>query len=242
MASAGKASAPTERELTAGEFCLLALTNPVVVDKASRSVTLTAKDSYLWGTLIAYFADNRLQRELIPRPAELIGTIHTFLNAERLHELLPGQLIGQQGRAATARLFKNVAKNLLNLEDSVLDVWFEGAVRATDQAYSSLISRGLIEDPFPIAVGGITLVVMGFVPVSFTKHTARGQQLFLRITAPFWELERVRAEDGETTTDIRFHLFRLARALQAAALTGFQAWEQQGSKPARTKRLPPKGH
>ncbi len=163
------------------------------------------------------------------------------MNGERLHELLPGQVIGQRGRDATMRLFKNVAKNLLNLEDSQLDVWFEGTVRATDQAYSSLISKGLIEDPFPIALGGITLVVLGFVPVSFTKHTTRGEQLLLRITAPFWEIERVRAENGETTTDIRFHVFRLARALQAAAVTGFQTWEQEGSKPARTKRLPPKG-
>jgi hypothetical protein len=42
-----------------------------------------------------------------------------------------------------------------------MDSWFDGLMENSDNAYRSLLSRGLIEDPIPVMVQGIAILVLG---------------------------------------------------------------------------------
>jgi hypothetical protein len=232
MSSASPAQTPTE--LTATEMAFLALTNPREIDIDARRVVLTAKDGYLWSTLIALFAQSRIDREAVPEPGELIDTVRDSMTREAIEQLLPGQVAdsGIPGR----RALKRTAKQLLFIEDKDLDPWFEGLVATTNQTYSALVSRGLIEDPFSIAFGGGALIVMGFIPVSFTRQTEQGEQVLLKIKAPFYEFEQT-GKGEKRNVDIRFHLLTLIKAFYAGAAGGFKdSWEQLQKGPAHTTR------
>ncbi len=88
---------------------------------------------------------------------------------------------------------------------SNIDTWFDGLMQSCDHTYRRLISRGLIEDPVPIVVGGIAMVVVGLIPVSFTRQTETGEQVLLRINSLLYEYERS-VKGNEETTNIRIHL------------------------------------
>lgn len=69
------------------------------------------------------------------------------------------------------------------------------------------------------------MVVLGLIPVSFTRQTQAGEQVLIRIKSLSYEYEKSRKDTTETV-NIRFHLFSLIKAFSAAASSGFtKVWE-----------------
>ena len=64
------------------------------------------------------------------------------------------------------------------------------------------------------------MVVLGLIPVSFTRQTHAGQQVLIRVKSLFYEYEKSRKDTTESL-NIRFHLFSLIKAFSAAASSGF---------------------
>lgn len=216
MTAAAAAEMPTE--LTTAEVSLLALSNPRRSGE-DRKIAMTTKEYYLWAALLSAIAES----ELIIQPATLLDTIRQEFEAQDLKLAMPGELVTS---TAGRSVFKGVAKRLLFPSPSDIDDWYEGVTTNANQTYQSLVKGGFIEDPFSIIAGGVAMVVLGLVPVSFTRLTQKGEQVLMRLKAAFWEYERSN-KGGLETVDVRFRLFTLIGAFYAGARRGFAAsWEQ----------------
>src|ERR1017187_9142671 len=103
----------------------------------------------------------------------------------------------------------------------------------TQRGYRALLDAQLIEDPFVIPVGVISLAVLGLLPVSFTRQTAKGRTLLLKFESLFLSYEKSIKEEI-TTVDVRFRLWKLVRAFYRAASSGFtvamQEFSQEGQQ------------
>lgn len=78
------------------------------------------------------------------------------------------------------------------------------AERAVTEELRKLEKAGLIVDPFSVTMAGITIAVLGSVPVSFTKRTSAGDEKYLHIKALLWEFESLTKDEQR---EIRFHFF-----------------------------------
>jgi hypothetical protein len=217
MASPGHAQMPTE--LTSMELALLALSNSRDPSADSRQcITLTTKDAYVWASFLAILADS----DLLIQPALLLDAIQQEMKPQQLEQMRPSESPALLG----AGILKRVAKRLLSPPPQDLDIWFQGLAENADRAFAALIHKGFVEDPLTVAVGGLAMVVMGLIPVSFTRQTEKGGQELLRITSLFYQYEQS-LKDGLKTVDVRFNLLALVKAFHAGASSAFtETWEQ----------------
>jgi hypothetical protein len=215
------AAAPTPTEITGAELALLALSNPRDISRNTTSpIALTTKESYVWGILLASLAEGAS----VIQPKQLVNTIHQEMRKRKIEQLLPSA-----GLMASQAILKSVAEQLLSPRPDDINGWFEGLTHNADQTYRALIAKDLIEDPLSILLGGVgvgvTVTVLGLIPLSFTRQTYAGEQVLMRITSAFYQYEQT-SKGKDKRVDIRFHLFALIRAFSAGASNGFtKAWE-----------------
>ena len=155
------------------------------------------------------------------RAAGILAARDNNASGKCVQDLLPGFT---SRRSVGPETLKSVAERLLIPPPSDIDAWFDGLMQNCDESYRSLLGRGLIEDPASMVV--IAMVVVGMIPVSFTRQTEAGEQVLLRINSLFYEYERS-VEGPKVITKARFRVMQLVRAFFAAARSGFtQSWEQ----------------
>jgi hypothetical protein len=186
-------------QLSLTEWSILELTNDpdMSVSRLARRShdpqLLTTKDAYIWAVILADAAvRDTISEEGVRR-----------LVASR--ELRPELLLRAIGDPS-----ENVA------------VTFQALTNRVNEAYRSLVERGLIEDPPIVFIGGIAISVLGWIPFSFTKKTVEGKVVSRKINAMFWKYERS-SRKGVTTTVLEFRLMRLLNALK----TGISAAQRE---------------
>jgi hypothetical protein len=182
--------------LSLTEWAILELTNEpkLHVSRRARRLSqpqlLTTKEAYVWAAMIAYAAET------------------DALSAEQVENLI------RSGKAVDPNDFLQVLHQGSQSAESRAELTPASLSETVSRAYHALVDRGLIEDP-PIAlVGGIAILVLGWLPVSFTKKTTEGKLVSRKINALFWKYERS-TKRGVTTTIVQFRLMRLLHALKA---------------------------
>ncbi len=224
MGASGTKMAPFE--LTPAELTLLALSNGDCGSHDSGSDTkhpvITTKKSYIWGSFIALVINERIKQGKTPDAAQFYDSLQASMSEVRPESLPPVHKSGDPGRS----VFQRVARRLLFIADREYDTWFEGLTKTTNEAYDTLLKRGLIADPFHIPLDSLTLTAIGLIPLSFSRQTAAGKQHILRIRTMFLDYEQS-FEDGKKIIDVRFNLFRFLHVLFTGAIDGYkQDWKK----------------
>jgi hypothetical protein len=228
-----KFSADLER-LSAVEYAMLALTNqqnpardkravrlaPEKRRSRSKAIVLTTKESYFWATFLASVAESNPEANSDLLVLRLQTAIQQFQRDPH----------GELGRLRASGA-DNVEISLFSYVSHALGLQLptEKLMAETQRGYRALLDAQLIEDPFVMPVGMISLAVLGFLPVSFTRQTAKGRTLLLKFETLFLSYEKSIKEEI-TTVDVRFRLWKLVRAFYRAASSGFAGAMQEFSQ------------
>ncbi len=214
--------------LSLAEIAVLESTNDPIVsvqaeDPASgsqprRGVLLTTKDAYYWAAALSVLVENGLVTE----PEEFqeiflhtVGSDLVFRSVREDHRLL--SYLTSDLKTLSYQLIRNAG---VKGDASVYDI-AEGIVPKMVQAERELISKGLIEDPIELMVGGITLAALGLIPIGWTRKTQQGKLVAAKINALFWKYERTTVGDT-TTTNAEFQLLRILKAFHSGVIGSFK--------------------
>jgi hypothetical protein len=77
------------------------------------------------------------------------------------------------------------------------------------KSLNNLIKFGLVKDPLIESISGMSLLVLGAIPFSFSKRTQNGDVVYRRITSILWEYESKKNGDAK---EVVFHL-RMQKAV-----------------------------
>ncbi len=182
--------------LTNEDFLRIPKPKKIVKDAFGRTyeepIILTTKHAYIWGTLIA-----NLYSKIEFYETDVDSAIKKGVNSfcEHYRNIIQGQpedyfiphhfpkIIGE----AHYSLFMDFIKYFKIEEDHEFLMY---SSKITSTTVNSLIKKRIIEDPFELIIGGWPVIVLGFIPYSFTKKTEKGQVIERKIGALFWEYEK----------------------------------------------------
>jgi hypothetical protein len=204
--------------LTPLELAILEMTNDATVRVSRKSkprlTILTSKEAYFWAAFIAFLAESTaVEPDALARVTEL-----ALLRALRSHEADRRERFKMRRTIFEAGLF--AGEEFLIYHDIVsgLQIQDGGGFRSflgsALSGYSSLERKGLIEDPPIVLVSGVATLVLGMVPVSFTKKTKNGKVVSRRIKALWWKWEKAERA-GTVQTSLEFRVLKLLRAFRS---------------------------
>jgi hypothetical protein len=96
-----------------------------------------------------------------------------------------------------------------DIETARLHLGYLAPESAEAQSLNKLISLALVKDPFVESISGMSLLVLGALPFSFTKRTEAGDVVYRRIVSLLWEYESKKMGDSK---EVIFHL-RMQKAV-----------------------------
>jgi hypothetical protein len=205
--------------MTLADMAVLELSNDPKgkVDSASGAVTVTTKEAYVWGALLAHVAEYHpdidvtdIVRAAIGKNPEIKAFYEEFPRTGYEKEsnkspMLPPDAFGQ----AVSKLKLSTTADKL--------------VASAESSYKSLLRKGLIEDPLEILAGGVLVSVLGLIPTSFTQKTKQGRTVSRKLKAMFWSYERSDTRGGGTTTKVEFRLLKMLKGFREGMIGGFKS-------------------
>lgn len=220
--------------ISAVEYAMLSLTNqqnpardkravrPLSNHSRSRSkaIVLTTKEAYLWAAFLALAVERKPDVDAETLTSRLQTALREFQMTEGVIERLGGDAPNVQSRF---EVFSYASRAL------EFEVNFNELAVITNRGYTGLLDAQLIEDPPVLTVGVLSLAVLGLLPYSFTRQTAKGRTLLLKFDSMFMSYERS-TKQGITTTDVKFRLWRVMRAFYRFAASGFAGAVQELSR------------
>jgi hypothetical protein len=200
-------------ELGPIEVAILEMTNDPKVRVSRKSKTrhaiVTNKDAYFWAAFVTFLAESTEVEG--PALTRVMGSILSDINLKpEEHRVapFPAQMPDALG------LWIGI-ETLRRLNVEISEGTFRSIIDRAALGYSSALRKGLIEDPLVITVGGIATLVLGLVPVSFTKKTKNGKVVSRRIKALYWKWEQSERA-GVMQTNVEFRVLKLLRAFNSA--------------------------
>ena len=187
-------------------------------DPARGVVTVTTKEAYVWGALLAHVAENH--PDLAVADVVRAATARHRKQIQRYYADFPP--LGYEKVNATSDyppIPDALGQAISNLR---LTTSLEKLKAAAEASYKSLLRKGLIEDPIEILAGGILFSVIGLIPTSFTQKTKEGRTISKKLKAMFWSYEKTATRDGGTKTHAEFRLFKMLKAFRAGMVGGFK--------------------
>jgi hypothetical protein len=192
------------------ELAILLVTSPSEIPNPPQgeTVIITTKDAYHWAVL---FSDLVMHDR--DDPDWFIARFREVILERKDMLKLQYQTLGAEpaGTTATA-VFAEVAA-ACGLDPEAL---FDRA----NAAFTSLIEKGLIVDPFRKKIAAMVLCVLGILPTGFTSTTDKGGKTVREVHAVVWKYEH--SEDhGDQRTNVEFRLLKLIRVLQPKILEAY---------------------
>ena len=214
----GVSTLPFDLSLT--ELAVLTLTNDGIIERPEyypfrpkEPIVLSCKTSYTWGSTIALILEKN------PDISEA-RFIDAYRNALGKNQNEIARYYSEYKREVDDRiLFERrylyrLHEDFVRFFDRPPNFVFRGE-ESGEEAYRSLVRKGLIEDPIFTTIFGVSVAVVGFVPYSFTQRTRRGRTAYRRIEALFWSYE-MRQDKGAKAVNIHFRLWKILRAFKRA--------------------------
>lgn len=207
-------------DLSLTELAVLALTNDGIIERPEyypfrlkEPIVLSCKSSYIWGSTIALI----LEKNPHILEARFIDAYRNALGKNRNE--IARYYLEYEGEVGDRTLFERrylyrLHEDFVRFFDRPPNFVFKGRESA-EEAYRSLVRKGLIEDPIFTTIFGVSFAVVGFVPYSFTQRTRRGRTVYRKIEALFWSYE-MRQDKGTKTVNIHFRLWKILRAFKRA--------------------------
>lgn len=198
-------------DLSLVELAVLEMTNDAAVRVPPfrpRRALVTSKEAYYWAALLAFLAEST---EITPE--QLVNAVKSVFGIPLTHPELPS-LGPDQVRTFEefAEVWARAVFRSLRIEAN--PEILRGFARQALSAYGSLVMKGLVEDPPVVILSGIAVVVLGLIPVGFTKKTKNGKLISRRMNAAYWTYER-KERAGVVQTTIEFRLMKLIKAFTA---------------------------
>jgi hypothetical protein len=218
-----KAKKAVLRKLTRmslAEMAVLELSNDPKnkTDPARGGVTVTTKEAYVWGALLAHVAENHPEIAAADVIRAAIGKNRKQI--KRYYADFPP--LGHE-KVNVSSDFPAVPDALgLAISNLKLNTNFDKLAASAEASYKSLLRKGLIEDPLEILAGGILFSVIGLVPTSFTQKTKEGRTISKKLKAMFWSYEKTDLRGGGTRTHVEFRLLKMLKAFRQGMVGGFK--------------------
>lgn len=209
--------------LSVEEVAVLAFTNSREDNAEGKTATLTTKEAYFWAVLLAHLVRVADQNNL-----ELSED-----------DFLAGLKYGLQRHIPDLHLsIAQPISNYMNFDNLAFDIQYcfsdyfrlsysldSGQERlpyrhmeTADRTMKSLISKGLIEDPFFEIVGGIAVAALGFVPISFTQKKKDGEVIYQKVESLWYTYEKKR-ENSEESVNLCFKVLPVAKKIKGSFVT-----------------------
>ena len=225
-------------DLTPAELALLEFTNGSATSQQGQRILLTSKESYLWASFIA---------KCVEMQPNLSSTTFAIVTQSVIAEFPTPDPTGAHGFEASAsaseatylRVFFSFAQQLgIAVEPSDIQ-------KSAQDAYASLVTRGLIEDPFflPLVsavsniphLQAIGVAVLGLVPIEFGRVTEQGKQTSLKIKSLYMDYERT-VQGAHVSTHINFRLLQFVKMFLDLTRNGLDGLD--GSSPTSSNPKP----
>ncbi len=188
------------------------------VDSANWAVTVTTKEAYVWGTLLAHVAEYHPHIDVADVVRAAVGKNPKI---KEFYQEFPRTEYEKETKASHGSLPypDALGQAVLNLR---LNTTTDQLVAAAESSYKSLLRKGLIEDPLEILAGGVLISVVGLVPTSFTQKTKEGRTVSKKLKAMFWSYEKSDTRGG-TVTKVEFRLLKMLKAFREGMIGGFKS-------------------
>ena len=209
-----------EQPLTATEIAILELTNSLddlnPQEVEPKPLILTTKEMYLWGAAIVTLieADPSLTEDLFN--ATLRGVFQR--NQEEIKRYY--DKANPLRPPFQDQLFQTLVQELSKQLHIPLD--YQKVADSAQAAYQSLARKQLIEDPIELLLpSGITLAVLGVLPVGFTMTTAEGHIQKLEYRSVLLDVKYAR-DKSKRHIGIDFRLLRYLNVFKGALIESFK--------------------
>jgi hypothetical protein len=207
---------------------------------------ITSKDAFPWAGLafsIAEAASGRLEDiEVLASLYEAVRRTHPDLTYSYQHlpslvykpqtstELVEFSLSSPRPPVSyISRVMSDFVKDLVDRKQISLERLNAGSAnKAIEDGYKELVAKGLIIDP--IFLGGleVPLAILGLIPFSVTRKTAKGQTTYLRVKAGLWSYQRNRTKGGPIEVQFKWEVARIAKNLKRALVAAFDEITKDG--------------
>ena len=174
-------------------------------EDGKQKYALTSKDIYYWAVPIVQIAQYESFRE-----EELKTKISKFLEQHDSFSKFYREFNAE--KSISAKQEDYVPQSLYQAIIQWLDVSKEHervSLENVNNAYNSLIRKGLIKDPIDVP----TVAAFGFLPYSWTVKTSQGQIVSSEVKALYWRYQSSRDTDG-TTRHFELNVIKHANKLK----------------------------
>jgi hypothetical protein len=193
--------------LSPTEFALLEFTNDFPEGEPLRGPILcTTKESYIWATVIALVAqetetnEEAFERALRTAARGEAGRITTYFRD-------PDILRPPSSEEIFEALLRRVGSELH------LDLNLHRLQQIASQTLRTLQERELVEDPVDLVLGSLTLLVLGLLPVNFSRTKQQGRVVKRHYKSLLLDYSRQQI-GGKDQLDVYFRIQKLIAAFK----------------------------
>lgn len=186
----------------------LGLSSPYTIQNAEldewKYVFLTDKSIYAWAGILAFWFQKRQRLPSFKEIEQRIETAVTRLKTRTsVSERLGVSTRPSELGLALSSFYRGGSPS--PTRPTLLELQY-----LIEQEVDKLENTGLIKDPFVETFGGLSLMVAGVIPYSFTRRTEQGDREYLAVKSLLWEYERFRDKDKQI---VEQH-FRMLKAVE----------------------------
>jgi hypothetical protein len=186
--------------LTLDELAVLMITSPAHISpKAEETVIVTSKDAYLWAIIFSEIADRD------DEPDHFLSLFRDYVSENADVFRLLYETISSVEREGPAQL-------LLDYMTASYGLSTTSVAERANAACTSLVEKGLIEDPFKKKIAIFVLCVSGLMPTSFTSTTKAGGVRVQTYHSRLLDVEHHKSAKQESTK-IEFKVVDMAQTV-----------------------------